>query len=78
MSELRDRVLYVNEPLLDFNNERGNPRGREVRRVDGNPHYRPYRHHRGGQLAGVRVFATRVPAGQERRSLSFQSNKWEV
>ena len=25
MSELRDRVLYVNEPLLDFNNERGNP-----------------------------------------------------
>jgi hypothetical protein len=26
MSELRDRVLYVNEPLLDFNNERGNPK----------------------------------------------------
>jgi len=36
------------------------------------------RHHRGGQLAGVRVAATRVPAEQERRSLSFQSNKWEV
>ena len=76
-AELR-LTRYVRLFVLEMACFAAGRRGREVPRVDGNPHYRPYRHHRGGQLAGVRVAATRVPAEQERRSLSFQSNKWEV